>query len=517
MACHDDQKVYKQSIHKNLQCADCHQGFTDFPHPEPPSNEKSFVTRPRIVAMCSRCHGNLNFVEDRRVPGRVLPVINYQQSVHGRAFVGGKTTAAICIDCHGSHEILAPTQSQSKVSRSNVPTTCGQCHKAELAQYGRSVHGVAHAQGKSGVPTCTDCHGIHSIDHPADAGKSDAERALGKASCSRCHASEVLSREYALPLDRVRTYLDSYHGLASQRGSPSVANCASCHGVHEILASTDRASSINPSNLPATCGKCHPGASANFARGAVHVASNARPPLLRAVSLLYIVLIGVVIGGMLIHNVFDFRAKLRGFASTHGEDFFVRSDVIQHWILLASFIVLVATGFALKWPGGVFGLLLPFSEQLRRSIHRLAGFVMIVEFFVHAVTLVATRRGREFLRRFLPAMDDVKLASENFRFSVRMDGKKPKLNYPSYIEKVEYWALIWGVVIMGVTGLLLWFENVTLRFFPLWIMNLLTIIHFYEALLATLAILVWHIYFVVLDPTIYPLKSIKKRARTSEV
>jgi cytochrome b subunit of formate dehydrogenase len=92
---------------------------------------------------------------------------------------------------------------------------------------------------------------------------------------------------------------------------------------------------------------------------------------------------------------------------------------------------------------------------------------------------------------------------------MRSRGTQPVLGYPSYIEKIEYWAFIRGTVIIGVTALMLWFENVTLRLFLLWIMNVLTLIHYYEAVLATLAILVWHIYFVVLDPTIYPLKSRK--------
>jgi thiosulfate reductase cytochrome b subunit len=515
IACHDDQKVYQQSVHKSLKCSDCHQGFTDFPHPEPGPNEKSPVSRSRVIEICARCHGDLKFVEDHRIPGRLLPVINYQQSVHGRAVSGGKLGAANCADCHGSHEILAPTEPRSKVSRANTPSTCGQCHKNELAQYQRSVHGVAHAQGKSGVPTCTDCHGIHTIDHPGDAAKSDAEKALGKASCSRCHASEVLSREYALPLDRVRTYLDSYHGLASQRGSPAVANCASCHGVHEILASADRNSSVHPANLPATCGKCHPGASANFARGSVHAGSGGGQRVLHWVSTFYVLLIVVVIAGMVIHNVVDFRAKLRGVATTHMEEFFVRSEVIQHGVLLGSFTVLVLTGFALKWPDSIFGILVPLSEQLRRWIHRFAGAVMLALFVGHAVRLVATRRGREFLRRFRPAWRDIGFAFENFVFNLRLGGARPLLKYPTYIEKAEYWALIWGVVIMGGTGVLLWFENLTLRLFPLWVLNLLTVVHFYEALLATLAIVVWHLYFVVLDPTVYPLKSIK-RTRPSE-
>jgi cytochrome b subunit of formate dehydrogenase len=428
--CHEDKKIYQQSVHKDMQCADCHQGFKEFPHSEP----------------------------------------------------------------------VAPAR---------APMTCGQCHTTEFEQYQRSVHGVAHAQGKSGVPVCTDCHGIHSIEHPDQSAKSGAENALGRAMCSRCHASEVLAREYALPLDRVRTYLDSYHGLASRRGSPAVANCASCHGVHEILASTNPASSIHPAKLPATCGKCHPGATANFARGPVHQAPERRQGILHYVSVFYITLILVVIGGMLVHNVFDFRAKLHGVGSSHAEGFFVRGEVIQHWLLLASFTVLTFSGFALKWPDSVFGLLVPVSEQLRRWIHRSAGVVMLALALYHVIALIATKRGRDFVARFRPRFSDVKGGVLNALFNVRMRGTQPVLGYPSYIEKIEYWALIWGTLIMGVTGLMLWFENITLRLFPLWIMNVLTLIHYYEALLATLAILVWHIYFVVLDPTIYPLKSRK--------
>ncbi len=514
--CHQEQGVYKQSVHKDFACANCHEGFKEFPHPERPDNEPSPTSRFEIAKMCARCHGDLKFVEDNRIPGRVLPVINYQQSVHGKAVAGGKVEAAICTDCHNSHEILGPSDPKSKVSRSQAPATCGQCHTAEFEQYGRSVHGMAHAQGKSGVPTCTDCHGIHSIEHPDQAAKSDAEKALGKASCSRCHESEVLSREYALPMDRVRSYLDSYHGLAVKRGSPVVANCASCHAVHEILASADPASSVNIANLPATCGKCHPGASVNFARGAVHQTSGPGQSAIYWVSTAYIALIIIVIGAMLVHNALDFRAKLQGTAAApEVEKFFSPGEVLQHALLMTSFVILAISGFALKWPDSLFGLLVPASEELRRAIHRVAGAAMILLAVYHAVQLVISERGREFLRMFLPRIEDVRFGIGNFLFNAGLRSSPPGMTYPSYIEKVEYWALIWGTIIMGVTGLLLWFENVTLRFLPLWVMNLLTVIHYYEALLATLAILVWHIYFVVLDPSVYPLKSLR-RARSSE-
>jgi cytochrome b subunit of formate dehydrogenase len=115
-----------------------------------------------------------------------------------------------------------------------------------------------------------------------------------------------------------------------------------------------------------------------------------------------------------------------------------------------------------------------------------------------------------FIAKFWPRLKDLSLAVRNVSFITGLRKDRPDLGFPSYIEKIEYWALIWGTAIMAVTGVLLWFENLTLRFVPLWVLNLFTVVHFYEALLATLAILVWHIYFVVLDPSVYPLKSAKR-------
>ena len=80
-----------------------------------------------------------------------------------------------------------------------------------------------------------------------------------------------MNTKYNLPPDRVKTFFESYHGLAAQYGSTLAANCASCHGVHKILPSTDPRSSIYKTNLVATCGKCHPGATDMFVQSKVHV------------------------------------------------------------------------------------------------------------------------------------------------------------------------------------------------------------------------------------------------------
>jgi hypothetical protein len=95
---------------------------------------------------------------------------------------------------------------------------------------------------------------------------------VARFTCAQCHDSLRLTREFDLAGRRSETFLDSYHGLAGKLGSKGVANCASCHGVHNILPSSDPRSTVNKANLKATCGKCHPGASENFAKGAVHLA-----------------------------------------------------------------------------------------------------------------------------------------------------------------------------------------------------------------------------------------------------
>ncbi len=138
---------------------------------------------------------------------------------------------------------------------------------------------------------------------------------LSSASCTRCHQGVRLTQEFDVPGDRVSTYLDSYHGLASQGGSLVVANCASCHGVHNILPSSDPRSTINPANLDATCGQCHKGVTQKFTLNKVHVnmvggrTMDKGTLAVRWIRWFYLPLILLVIGAMFMHNAVLWRAK----------------------------------------------------------------------------------------------------------------------------------------------------------------------------------------------------------------
>ena len=109
------------------------------------------------------------------------------------------------------------------------------------------------------------------------------------------------------------------------------------------------------------------------------------------------------------------------------------------------------------------------------------------------------------MKDFLPARKDLKDVTDSARYLTGLSSTKPKIARFGYAEKMEYWAVVWGTIIMGVTGLMIWFKMDVTRFLPRWAVDVATTIHYYEAILACLAIIVWHFYHVIFDPDVYPL------------
>ncbi len=183
---------------------------------------------------------------------------------------------------------------------------------------------------------------------------------------------------------------------------------------------------------------------------------------------------------------------------------------VQHWVLVVAFIILVISGFALKYPESWW--VRPFTSfsgfmDLRGLLHRVAGGAFILIGFYHIFYLFLTRRGRAMARAFVPGVQDLRDLSQNVAYNFGFSKHQPKFAHFSYMEKAEYLALIWGAIIMNGTGLLLWFDSVTISLFSRWSINLITVVHLYEAWLASLAILVWHLYYVIFNPDIYPLNT----------
>ena len=494
------------------KCTSCHGGI----HAVKASEADSTIARRNLPNTCAKCHSDAGFLSRHKIPV-AHPVESYKQSVHGRAVAMGNENAADCNNCHGSHDIEPARDANSRVNHWKVVDTCGQCHKEIARQFRESVHGVAVQAGVRDAPVCTYCHGEHLIVHPSSPTSPLSAAHVSADTCGRCHGDARFAQRYDLPADRVPSYADSYHGLALKGGKLTAANCASCHGVHDILRSGDPRSTVNAANLPKTCGQCHKGVvEARYTIGPVHVQTNAGPnhPVVKWIRWTYWVLIPATLGFMFFHNLIDLLSKLvRRRPRVESGEVVLRMNFwfrVAHWGVMASFPTLVVTGFALKYPETWWSkplLLWEAHVGVRGGLHRTAAVVMIAATLYHFVHLAMKKRDRSFLWAMIPTMKDAYDMIDVFRYNLGLSKREPKFAKFNYAEKMEYWAFLWGTVVMGVSGFLLWFDNFTLRHFPKWITDAATAVHWYEALLATFSILLWHFYLVIFDPKVYPMET----------
>jgi cytochrome b subunit of formate dehydrogenase len=491
------------------RCADCHGA-----HAIPRSTlSSSPVYYRNIAATCTRCHGNREVIEKGgiAIPGAARM---YGKSIHNVAIVEkGLNKSASCVDCHGAHDLKDRFDPTSPIYRTNIPETCGKCHYGVFTIYRESVHGVALFRGVPDAPGCTDCHGEHEIRQADDPDSPVSFMAVSEKTCPSCHAAEKLAARYGIEVDKVKGYRESFHGLSQRLGDKTVANCSSCHGVHEIFASSDPRSTVNPKNLPVTCGQCHPGATENFAKGSIHAGTGGVGGAIKYwVERVYIWLIVLVIGGMVLHNGADYFRKMQALYRERTEKWLHpgyerlnRSERIQHLLTLSSFFVLVITGFALKFKWSIPFFSDAANVSLRGNGHRAAAIVMVVTSIYHVFYAVFTERGRDQLARMMPRLQDALDVMAMLKYYAGLSDHRPRFGRYSYVEKAEYLALVWGTIVMVVTGFMLWFENETMKMIPMWGLDVATLVHYYEAILATLAIFVWHLYYVIINPDFAPM------------
>jgi hypothetical protein len=358
-----DPEVFQGSIHgeNEFDCVDCHDALADaedFPHAAPLDpvdcsmchdsefedytmsvHGKAFNAGDQSVPVCATCHGTHNIRRQSDPESLVYPINlvdvciechtdtkivaehdmaspekikAFESSVHMVALKKkGLTVSAACNDCHGSHKVKPADDPKSPANRLNIPKTCAQCHQGIYKTYLESVHGQDYLAGNQDVPVCTDCHGEHSIKAPANPESTVYSTHIAEI-CSNCHEDETLTKRYGFAVARLKSYLGTYHGIASKMGDTKTANCASCHGFHDIRPATDPESSIHPDNIPKTCGNCHPQAGKNFAVGKIHLSElreSSKGALL--VENFYKIAISGSVGGFIVFIIVDLIARRR--------------------------------------------------------------------------------------------------------------------------------------------------------------------------------------------------------------
>jgi cytochrome b subunit of formate dehydrogenase len=543
-SCHEEVVTqYNTSIHGLSQamgasaaarCADCH-GKHDI---RPVNDPASPVFKLNLPRTCANCHSNPGLTSEYQMRNPDAAA-HYMESIHGRALLKlGLIVAPSCNDCHGVHNIRRTVDRSSPINHANIAKTCGKCHLGVEQIYEQSVHGKLLAAGSGKGPVCTDCHTAHEIEPPV----SGHFKAVSDRRCGRCHA------------DRLKHYRETYHGKAMALGrpnqAPEVAACFDCHGYHDVLPPSDPRSHLSPANIVTTCRKCHPGANAQFALylpHANHLDATNYPVLHWTFVFMTALLIGtfgffglhtilwVVRSGYLyVNDSKTFReAKIR---ARTDDEWFTRFTPIErflHFLVVASFLLLVLTGMPLKfydsgWAKGIFTFL--GGPEVARSIHHFAAVITFFYFGIHLSSL-ATKSwhgrkrwrdpatGRFSLRRvfgsvfgpdsMVPTLQDWRdfVAHQKWFFG---KGPRPEFDRWTYWERFDYFAVFWGVAAIGISGVVMWFPEFTTKFFPGWLINVALIIHSDEALLAAGFIFTFHFFNVhfriekfPMDPVIF--------------
>ena len=516
--CHDKEgQQYATSIHGvshamgasgAANCWDCHGSHGILPV----KDITSPVYKLNLPQTCAKCHSNPGLSKEYQMKFPQA-ASQYMESIHGRALLEmGLIVAPSCNDCHGTHDIKRSVDRDSPINHANVATTCGKCHVKIEEVYDKSVHGQLLAKGDARGPVCTDCHTAHEIEEP----QNGHFKMASDRSCGKCHQ------------DRLEYYRETYHGKAMALGKPNVASdvaaCYDCHGHHDVLPASDPASHLSKANILATCQKCHPSATAKFTEYQPHAnpldAKNY--PLLHAV---FLGMTGLLIGvftffglhtivwltravWLYLHDSKKFReAKIQ--TQVDGEWFtrFAPFERFLHFLVVTSFLLLVITGMPLKfyytdWAKAFFAIL--GGAEAARTLHRFGALVTFLYFALHVISLVRRawdgraclrdpQTGRWQLKRLwgvlfgpdsmMPTWQDWKdfVAHNKWFFD---KGEKPQFDRWTYWEKFDYFAVFWGVFIIGASGAVMWFPTFFTRFLPGWVINIALLVHSDEALLA---------------------------------
>ncbi|MBI4556139.1 MAG: hypothetical protein HY706_01025 [Candidatus Hydrogenedentes bacterium] len=516
--CHSDQvQQHQRSIHGQLLeegdpeapvCLDCHsshgtQSKIDPASPTFPNN---------VPNLCGRCHREGEKAAKRLHSTQREIIRNYTMSTHGKGLLqSGLVVTAMCTSCHTAHMPLPASDPESSVNPTNIADTCGRCHQGVEEKFLASIHSSTVSASEQPLPVCSSCHSAHSIS------RTDEEEFKRNIldTCGKCHE------------DVASTYFDTIHGKVSKLGSGAAAKCHDCHGAHDILSITDPRSHISRNNIVQTCAKCHPGSHRRFAGYLTH-ATHHDPVKYPALYYAFWGMTALLLGtfgffgfhtlAWLPHSFQEMRHR-RSLASVEAETkMFRRFDPIarqMHFVLILTFFGLALTGMTLKFsymPWAVWLSKAMGGFEATGVIHRVCAVVMILDFAVHLGVVAHRKRETKTPWRktlfgassLVPNWRDVREFIQTVKWFLRL-GPRPDYGQWTYWEKFDYFAVFWGVAIIGTTGLILWFPEWCTHFLPGWFINVATIIHSDEALLAVGFIFTIHFFNTHFRPEKFPM------------
>ncbi|MEQ1606266.1 MAG: cytochrome b/b6 domain-containing protein [Pyrinomonadaceae bacterium] len=503
----DSHSALENSIHAKAgvngkpapSCVNCHAINGDMTTVLPAEDPRSTVNRANMAKTCGGCHEE--------------SAKSFHLSIHGSRRDSGETKPASCADCHGSHSILPVKESASTMNRANAELMCAKCHSKNVADYDLSSHGHALKEGNPKAPTCTSCHtAVSHLQAPLSLRDFNMQMVNN---CSNCHTKQAPS------------YRDTFHGQATALDFKLAATCADCHSPHKNLPASNVLSSVHKDNLVQTCSKCHTNVNANFAMYSPHPEPNdpEKSALVYYVSHFMEWLLICVFGFFGIHTLLWIQRSIVAYVSEKHEKSsdddvyvvrFARVHRFTHILIVISFILLAATGLPLMYYYTSWGRALEEMGGglgVTRVIHRICAVITLVYALIHIIYVfrkAVLERKYSILYgpdSMVPREQDIWDVLNMFRWFFYL-GPRPKLDRWTYWEKFDYFAVFWGVPVIGLSGLMLWFPTLVTEYLPGVVLNLAMIIHGEEALLATAFIFAFHFFHNHLRPENFPMDTV---------
>jgi cytochrome b subunit of formate dehydrogenase len=510
---HVTAEKFQQSVHGGRDCVNCHNDIVKIPH-------KKGLDR---KVGCVQCHMDLweeaqaaeGNGKDERLGVVVEQIESYMSSVHARPNINDQShTNATCYDCHDAHYITPIDSAAHPENRLKIPLVCGQCHTDILNTYMTSVHGKEIGGGNTTAAVCSDCHSTHNIAAPKDV----SERLAITEHCGDCHHESLES------------YTETYHGKITRLGYGETAKCYDCHGSHGIKRVNEPDSKVHNGNRLETCQSCHVDATEGYVTFQPHGTTDnfADYPVMWLASKGMIALLLGTFAFFWLHSALWFyreyqdrkhgkdRPHLRTEDLPKGKTHFRRFTIwwrVAHLIGALSIMLLALTGLTVLFSGSAWApvaMNLLGGPESAAILHRIGAIGFMGVFFVHLVYF-AFHIGRnwrtfEFFgpNSLIPNWDDLGDAIAMFRWFFGL-GPRPVLDHYSYWEKFDYWAPFWGMTIIGVSGMMMWFPEFTAGYLPGWVFNVAAIVHGEEAILAVVFLFTVHFFNNHFRPDKFPL------------
>ena len=525
---------FAKSVHANMQCVACHTDITD-----KAEKANAHAKNPALALKkvdCAGCHTELweqtkksGKSAERPRLGLVAENIDaYKKSFHAKPNSDDKTKPnASCDNCHDTHsfKVSAKGTPQHAEYRLEISKACGEsCHSEQLETYATSVHGKEILDKKNAkAAVCSDCHGAHTVGNSS----GDQFKLAVSSQCGSCHEAQFSS------------YKSTYHGKINTLGYTNVAKCYNCHGSHEILKTSDKASKVHPDNRMKTCRSCHngkkgvgeaPDGYATFQPHG-HGGDFSRYPQIWIAWQIMIQLLVGTFAFFWLHTALWFYREYKERKAHKGQSH-IKPDAtlvkyqgkhvrrfspiwrIAHLTFALSLMVLTVTGMPMFYPDA------PWASTIMRVfggphtaglIHRVAAVIFAGVFFWHLIYMAwGIFRNRKTFKilgpnSMVPNLQDGKDMLAMFQWFFGQ-GPRPKFDRWTYWEKFDYWAPFWGVTIIGVSGLIMWLPGVFGAFLPGWVFNVAAIFHGEEAFLAVVFLFTVHFFNNHFRPDKFPLE-----------